>query len=36
MVKQYIRKTLRVEVDNNDFNRIHQIRQKYRGDDGKE
>ena len=36
MVKQYIRNTLKVEVDDNDFNRIHRIGQKYRRDDGKE
>ena len=36
MVKQYIRKTLKVEVDDNDFNRIHRIGQKYKRDDGKE
>ena len=34
--KQYIRNTLNVEVDDNDFNRIHQIGQKYTRDDGKE
>ena len=28
MVKQYIRNTLKVEVDENDFNRIHRIGQK--------
>ena len=27
MVKQYIRKTLKVEVDDNDFNCIHRIGQ---------
>ena len=36
MVKQYIRNTLKAEVNDNDFNRIHQIQQKYRRDDGKE
>ena len=34
--KQYIRNTLNVEVDDNDFNRIHQIGKKYTRDDGKE
>ena len=29
MVKQYIRNTLKVEVDDNQFNRIHRIGQKY-------
>ena len=28
MVKQYIRNTLKVEVDENNFNRIHRIGQK--------
>ena len=36
MVEQYIRNTLKVEVDDNDFNRIHRIGQKYKRDDGKE
>ena len=36
MVKQYIRSTIKVEVDDNNFNRIHRIGQKYRLDDGKE
>ena len=36
MVKQYIRNTLKVEVDDNDFNRIHRIGQKYKQDGGKE
>ena len=36
MVKQYIRNTLKIEVDDNDFNRIHRIGQNYRRDDGKE
>ena len=35
-VKQFIRNTLKVEVDENYFNRIHRIGQKYRCDDGKE
>ena len=35
-VKQYIRNTLEVEVDENDFNHIHRNGQKYRRDDGKE
>ena len=35
-VKQFIRNTLKVEVDENDFNRIHRIGQKYKRDDGKE
>ena len=34
-VKQYIRNTLKVQADENDFNRIHRIVQKYRRDDGK-
>ena len=29
MVKQYIRNTLKVEVDDNQFNRIHRVGQKY-------
>ena len=29
MVKQYIRNTSKVEVDDSDFNRIHRIGQKY-------
>ena len=36
MVKEYIRNTFKVEVDDNDFNRIQGIGQKYRRDDGKE
>ena len=36
MVKQYSRNTLKVEVDDNDFNRIHRIGQKSRGGYGKE
>ena len=36
MVKEYIRNTLKVDVDDNDFNRIHRVGQKYRRDDGKE
>ena len=35
-VRQYIRNTVKVEANDNDFNRIHRIGQKYRGDDGKE
>ena len=35
-VKQYIRNTLKVEVDENDFNRVHRIGQTYRRDDGME
>ena len=36
MEKQYIQNTLKVEVDDNDFNHIHRIGQKNRRDDGKE
>ena len=36
MVKEYIRNALKVEVDDNDFNRIYRIGQKLRRDDGKE
>ena len=35
-LKHYIRNTLKIEVDENDFNRVHRIGQKYRRDDGKE
>ena len=35
-MKQYIRNTLKVEVDDNNFNCIHRIGQKNRRDDGKE
>ena len=36
MVNEYIRNTLKVEVDNNDFNRIHRVGPKLRRDNGKE
>ena len=36
MVKEYIRNTLKVEVDDNDFSRIYRIGKKYRRDDGNE
>ena len=36
MVKEYIRNTLKNEVDDNDFNRTHRIVQNYQSDDGKD
>lgn len=36
ITKKYLRDTLKVEVDENDFNRTHRIGRKYWGDDGKE